>query len=99
MLRDLHHIPLDQLTVSKLNVRKHGAKDVASLAASVAALGMLQPLLVRAKDDGFEIVVEAHQDAGLPPAGSEGGGATLDGGCTGGMTGICGCTGAAAGGG
>ncbi len=56
MLRDLHHIPLDQLTVSKLNVRKHGAKDVASLAASVAALGVLQPLLVRAKDDGFEIV-------------------------------------------
>jgi ParB family transcriptional regulator, chromosome partitioning protein len=56
MLRDLHHIPLDQLTVSKLNVRKHGPKDVASLAASVAALGVLQPLLVRAKDDGFEIV-------------------------------------------
>ena len=56
MLRDLHHIPLDQLTVSKLNVRKHGPKDVASLAASVAALGVLQPLLVRAKGDGYEIV-------------------------------------------
>ncbi|MEQ1612097.1 MAG: ParB/RepB/Spo0J family partition protein [Hyphomicrobiaceae bacterium] len=56
MFRDLHHIPLDQLTVSKLNVRKHGPKDVASLAASVAALGVLQPLLVRAKDGGYEIV-------------------------------------------
>lgn len=56
MLRDLHHIPLDQLTVSKFNVRKHGPKDVASLAASVAALGVLQPLLVRAHDDGYEIV-------------------------------------------
>jgi ParB family transcriptional regulator, chromosome partitioning protein len=56
MLRDLHHIPLDQLTVSKLNVRKHGPKDVASLAASIATLGVLQPLLVRAKDDRYEIV-------------------------------------------
>ncbi len=53
---ELADIPLDQLTVSKINVRKHGAKDVASLAASVAALGVLQPLLVRAKDDGYEIV-------------------------------------------
>lgn len=50
MLRDLHHIPLDQLTVSKLNVRKHGPKDVASLAASVAALGVLQPLLRRQEE-------------------------------------------------
>ncbi|MBX9739395.1 MAG: ParB/RepB/Spo0J family partition protein [Beijerinckiaceae bacterium] len=56
MLCDLRHIPLDQLTVSKLNVRKHGPKDVASLAASVAALGVLQPLLVRARDGGYEIV-------------------------------------------
>ncbi|MEQ1698304.1 MAG: ParB N-terminal domain-containing protein [Hyphomicrobiaceae bacterium] len=56
MLRDLHHIPLDQLKVSKLNARRHGAKDIASLAASIAAIGVLQPLLVRRNCDGFEIV-------------------------------------------
>ena len=56
MHRDLHHIPLADLKVSKFNVRRHGAKDIDSLAASIAALGLIQPLLVRAKDDGFEIV-------------------------------------------
>lgn len=52
----LHHIPLTDLKVSKLNVRKHGPKDIASLAASIAANGMLQPLVVRAADDGYEII-------------------------------------------
>ena len=40
MLRKLHHIPLSELAVSKLNVRRHGAKDIDSLAASIAALGI-----------------------------------------------------------
>ena len=52
----LHHIPLADLKVSKLNVRKHGPKDIASLAASIAANGVLQPLVVRAADDGYEII-------------------------------------------
>lgn len=52
----LQHIPLDALKVSRLNVRKRGAKDVASLAASIAALGLLQPLLVRKNGDGYEVV-------------------------------------------
>ncbi len=56
MIRNLQMIPLADLKVSKLNVRKHGAKDVASLAASIAAIGLVQPLLVRASGDGFEIV-------------------------------------------
>jgi len=56
MLRKLHHIPLSELTVSKLNVRRHGAKEIDSLAASITALGLIQPLLVRANNDGFEIV-------------------------------------------
>jgi hypothetical protein len=38
MHRDLHHIPLSDLKLSKLNVRRHGAKDIDSLAASIAAL-------------------------------------------------------------
>jgi len=56
MLRDLHHIPLDQLTISKLNVRKHGPKAIDSMAASIRAIGLLQPLVVRRNDDGFEVV-------------------------------------------
>ncbi len=56
MLRKLHHIPLSELTVSKLNVRRHGAKEIDSLAASIAALGIIQPLLVRGDGDGYEIV-------------------------------------------
>jgi ParB family chromosome partitioning protein len=56
MLRKLHHIPLSQLTVSKLNVRRHGTKEIDSLAASVAALGIIQPLLVRRDGEGYEIV-------------------------------------------
>ena len=56
MLRKLHHIPLSELAVSKLNVRRHGAKEIDSLAASIAALGIIQPLLVRRDGDGYEIV-------------------------------------------
>jgi ParB family chromosome partitioning protein len=56
MLRELHHIPLAQLKVSKLNVRRQGAKEIDSLAASIAALGIIQPLLVRSDGDGYEIV-------------------------------------------
>ena len=56
MIRELQMIPLAGLKVSKLNVRKHGAKEIASLAASIAAIGLVQPLLVRANGDSFEIV-------------------------------------------
>lgn len=56
MIRDLQHIPLADLKVSKLNVRKHGARDIDSLAASIAAIGMIQPLLVRKNCEGFDVV-------------------------------------------
>jgi ParB family chromosome partitioning protein len=56
MLRELHHIPLAQLKVSKLNVRRQGAKEIDSLAASIAALGIIQPLLVRSDGDAYEII-------------------------------------------
>ncbi|MGJ8530320.1 ParB/RepB/Spo0J family partition protein [Maritalea sp.] len=52
----LQHIDLDQLTVSPLNVRKFGAKDCADLVASIRALGVLQPLLVREVDGSFEVI-------------------------------------------
>ncbi|WP_051497729.1 ParB/RepB/Spo0J family partition protein, partial [Candidatus Contendibacter odensensis] len=56
---ELNRIPLEQLTVSGVNVRTHGATDgLDSLAASIQAQGLLQPLLVRSAADGegFEIV-------------------------------------------
>ena len=53
MIRDLQHIPLADLKVSKLNVRKHGARDIDSLAASI---GVIQPLLVRKNCEGFDVV-------------------------------------------
>lgn len=56
MIRKLHQIALSELAVSKLNVRRHGFKDIDSLAASIAALGLIQPLLVRSTGDGYEIV-------------------------------------------
>lgn len=56
MIRKLHHIPLFELAVSRLNVRRNGSKDVDSLAASIAALGVIQPLLVRSLGGCYEIV-------------------------------------------
>jgi ParB family chromosome partitioning protein len=56
---ELQDIPLDHLTVAKLNARTHGATEqLDTLAASIRAQGVLQPLLVRsvAGGDRFEIV-------------------------------------------
>ena len=56
---ELHYIPLEQLSIAKINSRTHGASEgLDSLAASIKAQGVLQPLLVRpvADHDGFEIV-------------------------------------------
>jgi ParB family chromosome partitioning protein len=49
-------IPLDKLFVSRLNVRKHGPRAVETLAASIAAKGLLQPLLVRPSEKKFEVI-------------------------------------------
>ena len=58
---DLTHVPLDALSVSPLNVRKHGPKDIASLAQSIRAQGLLQPLLARQSGDGFEVVAGSRR--------------------------------------
>jgi ParB family transcriptional regulator, chromosome partitioning protein len=53
----LQHIPLSQLKVSPVNVRKRGAdEDLGELIASIRSLGVIQPLLVRPNCDGFEVV-------------------------------------------
>ena len=56
---ELHDIPLDRLTVAPINARTHGATaQLDTLAASIRAQGVLQPLLVRpeAGGDRFEII-------------------------------------------
>ena len=56
---ELHDIPLERLSLAKINARTHGATEqLDTLAASIRAQGVLQPLLVRplAGGDRFEIV-------------------------------------------
>jgi ParB family chromosome partitioning protein len=53
----LAHIPLSDLTVSRANARhRRKAPDVSDLAPSIRARGVLQPLLVRRGETGYEIV-------------------------------------------
>jgi ParB family chromosome partitioning protein len=54
---DLRHIALDQLRISPCNMR-HAKKspDVSDILPSIRTRGILQPLLVRPNDQGFEIV-------------------------------------------
>ena len=53
----LQFINIEDLSVSKLIVRKYGAKHCADLVTSIRALGVLQPLLVRPTDEeGFEVI-------------------------------------------
>ncbi|NRA88989.1 MAG: ParB/RepB/Spo0J family partition protein, partial [Rhizobiales bacterium] len=53
---DLQHIKINNLTVSSLNVRKVGADQIADLLPSIKSLGVIQPLLVRAKGKKFEVI-------------------------------------------
>lgn len=58
MSRELIEVPLSKLTVAKSNVRRTGAADgVEELAASILVHGLLQPLLVVAREDGRYAVV------------------------------------------
>jgi ParB family transcriptional regulator, chromosome partitioning protein len=54
---DLIHLPLSQLSISKLNMR-HGRKapDVSDILPSIREKGLRQTLLVRREGDGFGIV-------------------------------------------
>jgi len=52
----LQHIELENLSISPVNVRKFGAKSVDDLLPSIQAHGVIQPLLVRPFEEGFEVV-------------------------------------------
>ncbi len=71
-IRSLRHVPIELLHPNPNNPRKHFAEDeLESLAKSLKDKGLLQPLVVRPRNDGsFEIVAgerrwRASQRAGL----------------------------------
>jgi ParB family chromosome partitioning protein len=68
----LDHLPLDQLKISPLNVRKKGGKDIDDLLPSIRSLGLLQPLLVRPNCEGFEIVAGQRRFLALTRLAGEG---------------------------
>lgn len=49
-------IKIEDLKISPLNVRKHGDKTGEDLIPSIRAMGIIQPLLVRANCDGYEVI-------------------------------------------
>lgn len=53
---ELHHIELNQLKVSPINVRKNGDTSGDDLIPSIKAIGLIQPLLVRPNCEGYEVV-------------------------------------------
>ena len=52
----LQHIKIENLKTTNINVRKKGGKEIDDLLPSIRSLGLLQPLLVRANCEGYEIV-------------------------------------------
>lgn len=53
------HVPLSKLTLSPRNARKTGSRDVSDLAANIAAVGVLQNLIVApsaAGDGQYEVI-------------------------------------------
>ncbi len=67
----LRHLPIDMLKANPNNPRRHFPEDdIASLASSLKEKGVLQPIMVRPKGQGFEIVAgerrwRAAQQAGI----------------------------------
>jgi ParB/RepB/Spo0J family partition protein len=52
----IREIAVENLRVSPLNVRKHDVNGIKELAASIAAIGLLSPIIVRPEGEGYEIV-------------------------------------------
>ena len=68
----LIEVPISAVRPNRLQPRRHFDEEaLASLTASIRELGVLQPVLVRAVDDGFELIAgerrfRAAKRAGLP---------------------------------
>lgn len=53
----LRDIPVGNITPNRFQPREHFDEDrLAALAASIAAVGVIQPVVVRALEDGFELI-------------------------------------------
>ncbi len=69
--RDLQHVPIDRIRRGRYQPRRHFDPDaLQELADSIAAQGLVQPIVVRATDDGYELIAgerrwRAAQIAGL----------------------------------
>ena len=61
----VQNIALAKLSVSSLNARALSPAEVEGLAASIASLGLLQPLSVYAEGDGFKVEDGARRFAAL----------------------------------
>ncbi|WP_417729066.1 ParB/RepB/Spo0J family partition protein [Roseovarius sp.] len=68
----LTHIALTDLKPSDLNVRKSGLGNLDDLIASIRALGVIQPLLVRQAHNGFEVIAGQRRLAALKKLAEEG---------------------------
>lgn len=68
----LIHLNLNQLKPSPLNVRKSGIGNIEELIASIRALGVIQPLLVREKEGVFEVIAGQRRLAALTKLADEG---------------------------
>src|SRR5438093_7463530 len=64
----LVQIPIEKLKPSKFNVRK-SAGDIAELTASIRAVGVLEPILIRPAGNLFEVVVGSRRLAASRKAG------------------------------
>jgi ParB/RepB/Spo0J family partition protein len=67
----LVQIPIEKLKPSKFNVRK-SVGDIAELTASIKAVGVLEPILIRPAGNLFEVVVGSRRLAASRKAGLKG---------------------------
>ncbi len=65
-------VPLEQLRLSSRNARKTGGDDVADMAASIAAGGLLQNLVVIDGPSGFEVIAGGRRLKAMQQLASEG---------------------------
>jgi ParB family chromosome partitioning protein len=65
-------IPLSQLSLSPLNRRRTGGKNVSDLVASIPAHGLLQNLIVMPAGEGFEVIAGGRRLRALQQLEAEG---------------------------
>lgn len=72
-MNNIQQIPLSQLRISPRNARKTGGQSIADLAASIAAEGLLQNLVVTAANDGsYEVEAGGRRLRALQQLNGEG---------------------------